>query len=204
MEILKKCIRFVIRGLIWIYIKIVYRLKVIGKENVPKTGSLIFCGNHRSLLDAPIIVVTAPRHLRFFAKEELNKNFIIKFLAFCFGIIFVKRDEKDVQALKESLKALKNNECLGIFPEGTRNGFEKNEGKVKNGAAYLAIKTGADIIPIGICGTLKPFTKNVVYYGKPVDLSKFRDLKKLDKEQEDEASELVKDEILRLASNEVK
>ena len=177
---------------------------IFGKENVPKKGSVIFCGNHRSLLDAPIIVVTAPRHVRFFAKEELNKNFIIKFLAFCFGIIFVKRDEKDVQALKESLKALKNGDCLGIFPEGTRNGFEKNDGKVKNGAAYLAIKTGADVIPIGICGSLKPFRKNMIIYGKPVDYSKFKELKKLDKEQEIEASNILKEEILKLAATEVK
>ena len=203
MEIIKKPIRGFIKGAIFLYLKVVYRLKVVGKENVPKTGALIFCGNHRSLLDAPIIVSTAPRHMRFFAKEELEKNFIIKFLAFCFGIIFVKRDSKDIQALKDSLKALKNNECLGIFPEGTRNGLEKNHGEVKNGAVYLALKGNAKIIPIGICGTLKPFKKNMVIYGKPVDLSKFEDIKKLDKAQEVEASNVVMDEIIKLANTEV-
>ncbi|MBR3697414.1 MAG: 1-acyl-sn-glycerol-3-phosphate acyltransferase [Clostridia bacterium] len=162
----KKLGKSIIKGIIFSYCKAIYRLKIIGKENIPKDEAVIFCGNHRNFLDPQIIVVTAGRDMRFLAKEELSKNPFLAFLGYLFGAIYVKRDEKDLTAVKESLKTLKAGGCIGLFPEGTRNGFEKNDGKLKNGAAYLAIKTGAKIVPIGIIGKAKPFTKNVVIYRK--------------------------------------
>ena len=126
--------RTIVRTVIFIYCKIVYRVKIVGTQNVPKEGALLFCGNHRTYLDPPLIVVTAGRHMRFMAKEELRKNPLFAFLGVLFEGIYVKRDEKDITALKEALKTLKNGGCIGIFPEGTRNGLEKNDGKIKNGA----------------------------------------------------------------------
>ena len=73
MEILKKIGRVIIRFVILTYCRIVYRLKVVGLENVPKDGAVIFCGNHRTYLDPPLIVVTAGRDMRFMAKEELSE-----------------------------------------------------------------------------------------------------------------------------------
>ena len=105
--------------------------------------------------------------------------------------------------MKEALKTLKNGGCIGLFPEGTRNGLEKNHGKLKNGAAYLALKTGAKIVPIGIQGDSKPFHKSIIVYGKPLDLSKYKDLKKIDEQVEDEVSELLKNEIVRLSTEDI-
>ena len=124
MKIIKKILRVIVRTAIFLYCKIVYRLKVIGKENIPKEGPVIYCGNHRSYLDPPLIVVTAGRHVRFMAKEELTKNKFLKFLGFVFDAIYVKRDNKEITALKTTLKALKNKESIAMFPEGTRNGLE--------------------------------------------------------------------------------
>ena len=195
--------RIFIRTVIFVYCKIVYRIKIYGKENVPKEGALVFCGNHRTYLDPPLIVVTAGRHMRFMAKEELRKNPLFAFLGVLFEGIYVKRDEKDISALKEALKTLKNGGCIGIFPEGTRNGLEKNDGKIKNGAAYMALKTNAKIIPIGIIGPSKPFTRNAIIYGKPIDLSKYITGKKVEKETEDKISEIIKDEILKLSKTKI-
>ncbi len=195
--------RIFIRTVIFVYCKIVYRIKIYGKENVPKEGALVFCGNHRTYLDPPLIVVTAGRHMRFMAKEELRKNPLFAFLGVLFEGIYVKRDEKDISALKEALKTLKNGGCIGIFPEGTRNGLEKNDGKIKNGAAYMALKTNAKIIPIGIIGPSKPFTRNAIIYGKPIDLSKYITGKKVEKETEDKVSEIIKDEILKLSKTKI-
>ena len=195
--------RIFIRTVIFVYCKIVYRIKIYGKENVPKEGALVFCGNHRTYLDPPLIVVTAGRHMRFMAKEELGKNPLFAFLGVLFEGIYVKRDEKDISALKEALKTLKNGGCIGIFPEGTRNGLEKNDGKIKNGAAYMALKTNAKIIPIGIIGPSKPFTRNAIIYGKPIDLSKYITGKKVEKETEDKVSEIIKDEILKLSKTKI-
>ena len=195
--------RIFIRTVIFVYCKIVYRIKIYGKENVPKEGALVFCGNHRTYLDPPLIVVTAGRHMRFMAKEELRKNPLFAFLGVLFEGIYVKRDEKDISALKEALKTLKNGGCIGIFPEGTRNGLEKNDGKIKNGAAYMALKTNAKIIPIGIIGPSKPFTRNAIIYGKPIDLSKYITGKKVEKETVDKFSEIIKDEILKLSKTKI-
>ena len=131
MEILKKIGRVIISTVIIIYCKIVYRLKVVGLENVPKEGAVIYCGNHRTYLDPPAIVVTAGRHMRFLAKEELRKNPLFAFLKVVYDGIYVKRDAKDITAMKEAMKTLKEGGCVGMFPEGTRNGLEKNDGKMK-------------------------------------------------------------------------
>lgn len=202
-EILKKIARAIVRFFIFIYCKIVYRVEIIGKENIPKDGSLIFCGNHRTYLDPPLIVATAGRHMRFIAKEELGKNPFFAFLGVVFEGIYVKRDEKDITALKEALKTLKNGGCIGIFPEGTRNGLEKNDGKIKNGASYMALKTNSKIIPIGIVGSSKPFTKNAIIYGEPLDFSEYITGKKIEKETEEKVSEILKEEIIRLSNTKI-
>lgn len=202
-ELLKKIGRGIVKTAIFCYCKIVYRLEIIGKENIPQEGAVLFCGNHRTYLDPPLIVATAGRHMRFMAKEELGKNKFYAMLGVIFDAIYVKRDSKDINALKEALKTLKRGECVGLFPEGTRNGFEKNDGKIKNGAAYMALKTGAQIVPIGIQGDSKPFHKSTIIYGKPLDLSKYKDIKKVDEETENEVSELLKNEIIRLSKIDV-
>ena len=135
-------------------------------------------------------------------KEELKKNPLFALLGVLFEGIYVKRDSKDISSLKTALKTLKNGGCIGLFPEGTRNGFEKNEGAIKNGASYMALKTGAQIVPIGIVGNAKPFTKNAIIYGKPLDLSEFAN-KKVEKEDEDKVSNLLKEQILLLSSKEI-
>ena len=141
--------------------------------------------------------------MRFLAKEELRKNPLFALLGVLFEGIYVKRDEKDITALKEALKTLKSGGCIGLFPEGTRNGLEKNDGKIKNGAAYMALKSNAKIVPIGIIGPSKPFTKNAIIYGKPIDLSEYASSKKIEKETEEKVSEIIKNEIVKLSSEKI-
>lgn len=168
----KQIVRVIVRTAIRIYFVVVYRVKVIGTENIPKDKRqpLIYCGNHRTYKDPPLIVVTAKRHVRFLAKEELRKNPFLAFLGVVFDGIYVKRDSKDVTALKTTLKALKNGESIALFPEGTRNGMEKGQ-KAKDGAAFFAVRTGAKVIPVGISGGEKPFKKMTIKYGEPMDFS---------------------------------
>ena len=174
-----------------------YNPKIIGKENIPKEGALIFCGNHKSFFDAPAIEITTPRKMRFLAKEELKKFFILHYVCWAFDSIWVKKNSKDISTIKEALKTLKNGGCIGIFPEGTRNGLEKNNGEIKNGAAYLALKTQVKIIPVGITGNGRPFERNKVIYGEPFDLSQYKD-RKIDKELENEVNELLITKIFDL------
>ena len=194
MEFIEKIIRVIVRTVIRIFFAVVYRVKVIGTDNIPKDKKqpLIYCGNHRTYKDPPLIVVTAKRHVRFLAKEELKKNPLFAFLGVVFGGIYVKRDSKDVSALKTTLKALKNGESISLFPEGTRNGIEKGE-KAKDGAAFFAVRTGAKVIPVGIKGGEKPFKKMTIKYGKPMDFSN------RSKDELDEITDEIMKEIIELS-----
>ena len=179
MNIIKRILRVIVRTAIYLYCKVVYRLKVIGKENIPKEGPVIYCGNHRSYLDPPLIVVTAGRHVRFMAKEELTKNKFLKFLGYVFDAIYVKRDNKEIAALK-------------------RNGLEKGE-SVKEGVAFFVLQTGAKVQPVGIVGGEKPFKKVYVNYGKPLDYSD-RVKKKPTKEELEQVSKEIMDNIIMLTN----
>lgn len=196
-KILRRISRGIVILVLNIVLRTVYRMKVIGVKNIPKKGALIFCGNHKSYMDPPAIAVTTGRKMGFMAKEELKKNPLFAFLGWAFECIFVKRDSKDIAPLKQALTKLKSGECLGIFPEGTRNGMEKNNGELKNGAAYLALKTGAAIVPVGIIGEGKAFGKNAIVYGEPIDMAKFKG-QKIDKELEEKLSNEMKEAIIKL------
>lgn len=180
---------------------ILYRVKKVGEENVPENGSFILCGNHVHALDAPAIVVTAKRKIRFMAKEELFNNKFIVFLAKVFEVIPVKRGTADLDAIKTSMKAIKEGDILGIFPEGTRNGMAKNE-SIKEGAAFMALKTNTPVIPVGVQGSFKPFTKVIIKYGKPIDFSEYAPKKgKPEKENLEIVSEKIMNEIIKLRDN---
>ena len=194
--------RVIIKFIFKIFAIIIYRPKIVGKENLPKDGGALLCPNHVGNLDAAVIVAMFKRKVNVLAKEELFKNGFLCWIADLFGIYPVKRGKADMQAIKISLTLLKRNELLLMFPEGTRNGMAKGI-KPKNGAVLIAATAGKPIIPIGIQGSFKPFTKVIVNIGKPIDYSKLKEEVK-DKEQ---ASELTKDlmkEIVHLRDQNVK
>ncbi len=195
-KIFKDIIKWIVRGAIYIWCKIYYRAEIIGLENVPQNEPLIICGNHRTYLDPPLIVATAKRDMRFLAKEELYKNKFLAALGWVFEAIPVKRDEKDVTAIKESLKALKNGQCIALFPEGTRNGLEKGQ-KAKDGVAFFAIRSEAKVLPCGIKGGDKNNRKVTIKYGKPLDFSKYKGTK--DKEILDNITNEIMQNIIELA-----
>lgn len=190
----KEIARKIVRGAIYAYCKIVHRVKIEGQENIPLDEPLIYCGNHRTYLDPPLIVVTAKRHVRFMAKIELKKNPFFAFLGVVFDGIYVNRDSKDITAIKTALKALKNGECVALFPEGTRNGLEKGE-KAKDGAAFFAMRSGAKVMPCGISGGTGKFDKVTIRYGKPLDFSNYD---KNDKEALDKITDEIMEKIIEL------
>ena len=192
---LKEIIKWIVRGAIYLWCKIYYRAEIIGLENIPKEGPLIFCGNHRTYLDPPLMVATAKRDMKFLAKEELYNNKFLAFLGWVFEAIPVKRDEKDVSAIKTSLKFLKSGQCIALFPEGTRNGLEKGE-KVKDGVAFFAVRSGAKVVPCGIKGGTKENRKVTITYGMPLDYSEYKGTK--DKEKLEEITEEIMNKIIEL------
>ena len=196
-KFLYKIVRVIVKSVVFAYCKIVYRVKIVGRENIPKTGPVIFCGNHKTFLDPPLLEVTCKRDdTSFIAKEELAKNPFLAFLGRAFNVILVKRNDKDFGPMKESLKTLKDGKCIAIFPEGTRNGIKKGI-KPKTGVAYFALNSKATVIPVGIKGGEKVFQKTVITYGKPLDLEEYKKNKK-DKEVAVEVTNKIMEKIIEL------
>ena len=168
----RKSLRAVIKSVLWVVSKIVYRIKIEGKENIKDGEAYILCGNHIHAIDAPILIINMKRKMPFLAKDELFRVGIVRYLGNLFDMIPVKRGAGDTSSLKKSLKSIKNGEILGIFPEGTRNGLAKNV-ELKTGAASLALKTNTKILPLGIKGNFKLFSKIEYRFGEPMDFSQY-------------------------------
>ena len=175
---------------------IIYRPKIIGAENVPKEGNAIICANHVHFWDSVVIIVMLKRKVNVLAKEELFKPKFNKWFAGVIGAYPVKRGTADLGAVKTSLKLMENKELLLVFPEGTRNGFEKGK-KAKKGSVMIAATSESPIIPIGVQGTFKPFTKVTLNIGKPIDYSVYKNETK-DKAKMDELAQELMTEIIKL------
>lgn len=150
---------------------LVFRFKVIGKQNVPLGGKLIVCSNHKNNLDPVIIAIFLSRQISWMAKKEMFNNKLISFIGRNVGAFPVNRDEVDIGAIKKALKILKEDKVLGIFPEGTR--VEKMDlNNAKSGVALLAVKSKAPVLPIYIEGNYKLFSKVIIHIGEPLYLYK--------------------------------
>lgn len=185
-----------LKGLFWLMSVIVYRIKINGKENIPEDGAALICPNHVHALDAVLVVVHAKRRINVLAKEELFEHRALRWLAKIFGVYPIKQNSADLSAIKTSLKILKNKELLLIFPEGTRNGLARGV-PVKNGPMTIAIKAGVPIVPVGIKGNFKAFSKVTINIGKPIYYDEYKD-KINDKEVVSKLTEDLIKEIVRL------
>ena len=194
----KKIERATIKAILHAFYKVVFRIKKINEENLPMEGPVIVCANHLNTWDAIGLVTASKRRIRFIAKEELFHNKFLNWFAHVFDVIPVKRGMRDIEAMKMNLTALKNGEALGLFPEGTRKGLAKGA-KVQNGAAYMALKTKTKVVPVGIQGTFKPFTKVKLNYGKPLDYTNYEP-KNPEKEDIEQATKEIMDSIIMLTN----
>lgn len=168
---------------------ILFRPKIIGKENIPKDGALIFAGNHKHAVDPTMVMMSTSRLVHFMAKEELFKG--LHGWAFeKMGLIRVRRDKSNPGAVIDAENILNNGGTIGIFPEGTRNKGKDELLKFRTGAVRLAQKTNTLIVPFGIKNKYRLFRKSVILeFGKTIDVSNM---------EIDEANEYLKNEVLKL------
>ncbi|MBV1757230.1 MAG: 1-acyl-sn-glycerol-3-phosphate acyltransferase [Dethiosulfatibacter sp.] len=159
-----------IRIIAIIILKILFRIKVHCKENslINEGEPLVLCANHSSWFDPFVVAITFKDEVSYMAKKELFNNSILKFLLTRIKVFPVDREGNSLTALKNSLKILKNNNTLGIFPEGTRvKGF--NESSVKGGIGMLVVRSKATVLPVYIDSKYKLFGRVDVYYGEKYD-----------------------------------
>ena len=131
--------------------KIFFRIEVKGKYNIPKEGGVIIASNHLSNLDPVVLGVASPRRLNFLAKEELFRNQLFSRFIKSLGAIPLKREKRDISAVKKAYKILKREEVLVIFPQGSRI----FKGKIYPGVGFLAKKANVPVVPTKILGTDK-------------------------------------------------
>ncbi len=141
-----------------IYIRLICRVKVRGLEHIPEQGPFILTTNHLSSVDPPLIFSRVPVRLNLtgMAASAHRNDFFVGWLMDRAGLIWVRRGEIDRTALRQALDTLASGRPFGLAPEGTRSRTGALiEGK--SGTAFLAIKSGAPILPIALVGTEKVF-----------------------------------------------
>ena len=153
--------------------KLYYNPKIVGKEVIPKEGSIIIAGNHKHLYDQCLTILSTKRCLHYMAKREYFDNKKVAWFFKGTGCISVDRSKKDPEAKQKALDILNAKGAIGIFPEGTRNRTEELLLPFKFGAVSMAEKTDATIVPFAITGDYVFRSKNLkVTYGKPFKIGK--------------------------------
>lgn len=176
--------------------RLVFFIDVKGKNNIPKEGRVILCSNHISNLDPIILGMSMPRQIHYMAKKELFQNKILGKIVRMLGTFPVDRQSADLSAIRAALNVLKNEGCLGIFPEGTRVREEKID-NAKPGIALISIKGKAPIVPIFIKSKYKPFSRVTIIVGEPMYLNEF-DSKKLSTDEYKALSQKIMQTIYSL------
>jgi 1-acyl-sn-glycerol-3-phosphate acyltransferase len=162
-------------------VKLLFRLRASGKENLPREGGYVLSANHLSNFDPwPLGIPLFPqRQLRFMAKVELFRSPLWPILRFG-GAFQVRRGEGDTDAIETAVRLAREGEVVAMFPEGTRRSkglLKKRKARPHTGAARVALEAGVPLIPAAIAGTdrimrLGPLR---VAYGPPIELDDLRD-----------------------------
>ena len=150
----------------------------------------MLCSNHKSYWDPLTLGVGIERPIRFMAKSELFKVPVLNMLIRGLGAFPVKRGRVSKDAIRQSLKMLEEGRLIGIFPEGTRN--KEELGMAKRGAAMMAIRSGAYVVPAAIIGDYRLFRKMKVVYAEPILASEY------EADREEELTDAIMSSIHRL------
>jgi 1-acyl-sn-glycerol-3-phosphate acyltransferase len=157
--------------------RLAYRVRIRGGENVPREGGYVIAPSHRSMMDIPFVAWLTPRQIRYMGKESLFKVPVLGAAFQVLGGFPVARDGTDRKALREAIAMLQAGEPLLVYPEGTRQHGPKIQ-PLEPGAAYLALRAGVPILPVGIAGSeeilrshgrhIPAFHKVAMVVGEPI------------------------------------
>ncbi len=178
---------------------IVFRITVIGRENIPEEkGGYIIASNHISNNDPPMVGLTFRGKYNFMAKEELfHLNPIFTWLIKKLGAFPVKRGAKDSSAIDNALESLKRGRIFIIFPEGTRS-KDGELGRAKSGVTLIAAQAKVPVVPVFIKYGRKRFRRRcIISIGEKINSDAF-DVDITDKRQLKEVSSRIMDSIADL------
>ncbi|RVU54942.1 lysophospholipid acyltransferase family protein [Anaerosphaera multitolerans] len=161
-----------IRTIGFIIFKILYRFEIVDYEKIPMGVPLVICPNHKSNWDPIFVSALIKFQIHWMAKKELWEVPLLGNLISALGAFAVDRDAVDIKAIKTSMRLLKENKAIGIFMEGTRV-KEVNYSNAKAGAAVIAHRGSALIVPVYIQGNYFPFKKMKLLIKEPIDIREF-------------------------------
>ncbi|HSK17379.1 MAG TPA: lysophospholipid acyltransferase family protein [Gaiellaceae bacterium] len=140
------------KGLIAGATRLLVPLRSYGTERLPREGGVVIAANHLHFVDVPALGTVCPRRIVFVAKSELFEYPGFAQLIGAHGTLAVRRGESDRDALRRMREAVRRNEALGLFVEGTRQ-RSGQLGKAKPGAAMISIQEGVPVVPVAIYGS---------------------------------------------------
>ena len=179
-----------------IFMYIVFRIQIIGRENLAQEGGVVVCANHRSNWDPLFVAVACRRPVNFMAKEELFESALGNWFFRSVNVFPVRRNANDRSAIKKAWSIVKSGQVLGMFPEGTR-GKHGPAASAKAGVTMIAIKAGGVVQPIAIKGKPKPFHRVQIVIAPPIAYDR-KALGKLDHEDYNRMAGEVMDIIRKL------
>jgi len=139
-------------------VRLLFRIRVEGLENIPAAGPAILAFNHVSVLDGPVLATEVARRrrreARFLVAAEMFSKIFFGWVLRTFDQIPIRRGQGDVHALDEAIRVVNSGAIAAIAPEGRVN-EDPDAGlqRVRRGVARLALPTGAQVIPVGMWGT---------------------------------------------------
>lgn len=148
----------VVRGLVVCLCLVVTRVRVVGRDRVPAEGAFVLAPIHRSNIDTPLAAAVTRRRLRFMGKDSLWRVTPVGWVLSALGGFPVSRGTADREALRRCVAVLEAGEPLVLFPEGTRQ-TGPTVHPLFDGAAYVAVKAGVPVIPVGIGGSERVMPK---------------------------------------------
>lgn len=146
----------VVRLVVGPFIRVWYRLRISGAQNIPREGAAIVAPNHKSLYDSFFIALATRRHLRFMGKSELFDGPFGRLLL-RLGAFPVRRGVSDTEALETARRILRDGGLLSLFPEGTRFRDPDTLAAPRRGAGRLALEAHAPVVPCAITGSERLF-----------------------------------------------
>ena len=186
--------RFLV-SIISVLVKLIYRVKINGIENLKDEQPFIISANHIHIFDPVILATLTKRQIFFLSKKELfEKKLFAKFFG-KLGVIPIDRDNTDIKAIKSCFRVIRAGNILGIFPEGTRvKTVDINN--MKKGVALIALKNKVNILPIHIEGTYRIFSKITVDIYPMIEINNFENME--DSEAIDKLTEELFNQIYQV------
>ena len=183
--------------------RLIFGVRVKGKENIPREGGVLLCPNHIAAIDVISIGAVSPRQITCIAKKELFEVPLLGWLVKSLGAVKIDRGGADVGAIKTAIAAIENGRTVVLFPQGHRcPGVNIASTPVKHGAGLIAYHAKCNVVPVCINvkgGKYGLFKRTEIIFGKPIEYSSLG-FKEGGRDEYAAATKTVFDEVVRMGT----